>query len=302
MIDLHCHSIFSDGTDSPEALALAADQAGLRALALTDHDTLAGLERFMAAQPQVATRLVPGIELSCRFMGRPLHMLGLFLDFRDPLLRQRVAFMRQQRLERNQAMVQRLQAKGIPITMADLAAEAPTDLISRTHFARVLVRQRAAGSPEDAFRRLIGDDGPCYVPFPELVPQEAVRWIRDAGGLALVAHPGRGFPRGFRWDEAMLELKHQGVQGFEAYYPDYGPVEQSYFLALAGKLDLVACGGSDYHGGHKPGLRLGVGRGGLQVPDAAFEQLQALLAIRGENTLQIDDGMVKLQGCIPPAS
>jgi predicted metal-dependent phosphoesterase TrpH len=253
----------------------------------------------MAAQPRVATTLVPGIELSCRFLGRPLHMLGLFLDHGDPLLRQRVESMRLQRLERNQAMVQRLQAKGVPITMADLEAEAPTDLISRTHFARVLVRRGAAGSPEDAFRRLIGDDGPCYVPFPELAPLEAVRWIRAAGGVAVVAHPGRGFPRGFRWDEAMLELKHQGVQGFEAYYPDYGPLEQNSFLALAGKLGMLASGGSDYHGGHKPGLRLGVGRGGLQVPDAAFRQLQDL---KTQNALPLDAAMARTQGCAPPAS
>jgi hypothetical protein len=257
-------------------MALAADSAGLKALALTDHDTLAGLDRFMAMQPRVATLLVPGIELSCRFMGRPLHMLGLFLDFRDPLLVERIESMRSKRLDRNRAMVERLQAKGVAITLDDLAAEAPTDLISRTHFARVLVRNGAAGSPEDAFRRLIGDDSPCYVPFPELLPQEAVQWIRDAGGVAVVAHPGRGFPRGFRWDQAMLELKRQGVQGFEAYYPDYGPLEERYFLALAETLDLVPCGGSDYHGGHKPGQKLGVGRGGLHVPDSALARLQGL--------------------------
>jgi len=280
VIDLHSHSIFSDGTDSPEALALAADAAGLKALALTDHDTLAGLDRFLAAQPRVATLLVPGIELSCRFMGRPLHMLGLFLDFRDPLLRQRVASMARKRLERNETMVERLQARGVPITMADLEAEAPTDLISRTHFARVLVRHRAAGSPEDAFRRLIGDGCSCYVPFPELLPGEAVQWIEAAGGVAVVAHPGRGFPRGFRWDEAMLELRRQGVQGFEAYYPDYGPLEEHYFLALAATLDMVPSGGSDYHGGHKPGIRLGVGGGGLAVPDGILERLQELRGLR----------------------
>lgn len=268
MIDLHTHSLFSDGTDSPEALALAGAQAGLTALALTDHDTLDGLELFMAMQPAVPTRLIPGIELSCRFMGRPLHLLGLFLDFRDPRLRERVETMRLARLERNQAMVRRLQARSVPITWEDVAAEAPTDLISRTHFARVLVRNGAAGSPEDAFRRLIGDDCPCYVPFPELAPSAAARWILEAGGIAVVAHPGRGFPRGFRWDQAMLDLKRQGVQGLEAYYPDYGPLEQAYFLELAGTLDMVPSGGSDYHGGHKPGRGLG-----MEVPDEVLELL-----------------------------
>ena len=276
MIDLHTHSIFSDGTDTPEAMALAAQAGGLKALALTDHDTLAGLERFMAMQPEVAPLLVPGIELSCRFMGRPLHMLGLFLDFRDPLLVERIESMRIQRLERNQTMVARLQARGLAITWEQLTLEAPSDLISRTHFARVLVRNGAAGSPQDAFNRLIGDDSPCYVPFPDLLPRVAADWIRAAGGVAVVAHPGRGFPRGFRWDEAMLDLKQQGVQGFEAYYPDYGPLEEGYFLALAETLELVPCGGSDYHGGNKPGRRLGVGDGGLQVPDGVLERLQRL--------------------------
>ena len=273
MIDLHAHSIFSDGTDTPEALAQAADLAGLRALALTDHDTLAGLERFLAHQPRVATLLVPGIELSCRFMGRPLHMLGLFLDPADPKLRDRVGRMRAQRLERNQQMLELLRAKGIPITWDEVAAEAPTDLVSRTHFARVLVRSGAAGSHQDAFHRLIGDDAPCFVPFPELAPREAVGWIREAGGAAVVAHPGRGFPRGFRWDAAMLELKGAGIHGFEAYYPDYGPVEHRYFLDLARDLDLVPSGGSDYHGRNKPGIQLGVGGGGLEVPDAVLERL-----------------------------
>ena len=276
MIDLHTHSIFSDGTDTPEAMALAAQAGGLKALALTDHDTLAGLERFMAMQPEVAPLLVPGVELSCRFMGRPLHMLGLFLDFRDPLLVERIESMRIQRLERNQTMVARLQARGLAISWEQLALEAPSDLISRTHFARVLVRNGAAGSPQDAFNRLIGDDSPCYVPFPDLLPRVAADWIRAAGGVAVVAHPGRGFPRGFRWDEAMLDLKQQGVQGFEAYYPDYGPLEERYFLALAETLELVPCGGSDYHGGNKPGRRLGVGDGGLQVPDGVLERLQRL--------------------------
>jgi predicted metal-dependent phosphoesterase TrpH len=276
VIDLHTHSIFSDGTDTPEAMALAAQEAGIKALALTDHDTLAGLDRFLAMQPRVATELVPGIELSCRFMGRPLHMLGLFLDRRDPLLVQRVESMRIRRLERNETMVERLRARNIPITWEQLAMEAPSDLISRTHFARVLVRNGAAGSPEDAFRRLIGDDSACYVPFPELKPCDAVRWIREAGGAAVVAHPGRGFPRGFRWDQAMADLKAQGVQGFEAYYPDYGPLEESYFVRLAEALDMVPCGGSDYHGGNKAGQKLGIGRGGLRVPDAVLERLRAL--------------------------
>jgi hypothetical protein len=276
VIDLHCHSTFSDGTDRPEALARAADAAGLAALALTDHDTLAGLDLFLDQQPRVKTLLVAGIELSCRFMNRPLHVLGLFLDHRHPALAARVDQLRIRREERNRLMLERLQARSIAITWEDLVQEAPTDLISRTHFARALVRRGAAGSLKDAFHRLIGDDSPCCVPFQDLGAGEASAWIREAGGVAVVAHPGRSFPRGFRWDQAMLELKQAGIQGFEAYYPDYGPSEQRYFLDLAENLDMVPCGGSDYHGGHKPGLALGVGGGSLLVPDAVLERLRRL--------------------------
>jgi predicted metal-dependent phosphoesterase TrpH len=276
LIDLHCHSIFSDGTDTPEALALGADAIGLSALALTDHDTLAGLPRFLAMQSQVRPLLVPGIELSCRFLGRMLHVLGLFIDPSDPLLIERIEDMGNRRVRRNQAMVSRLQALGVPITMEDLALAAPTDLISRTHFARFLVRARVAGSTLDAFKRFVGDDAPGFVAIEELQPREAASWIRAAGGVALVAHPGRGWPRNFRWDEAMAELKDQGIQGFEAYYPDYGPLEERYFVELARTLHMIPSGGSDYHGDNKPGQRLGVGRGGLHVPDAILERIQAL--------------------------
>ena len=277
MIDLHSHSIFSDGTDTPEALAGLADAAGLRALALTDHDTLEGLERFLACQARTRAELIPGIELSCRFLGRVLHVLGLFIDPTDPCFRERVEDMRARRVERNRLMVARLQAMGVAITWEEIAALAPTDSVSRTHFARALVRHGAAGSPQDAFKRFIGDEGPAFVPLKELTPRDAAAWIREAGGVSVVAHPGRFIPRNFRWEEAMADLKAQGLQGLEAHYPDYGPQEHQYFLDLAQTLAMVPSGGSDYHGGHKPGLHLGVGTGSLHVPDAVLEELRGCL-------------------------
>ncbi|BDU76791.1 PHP domain-containing protein [Mesoterricola sediminis] len=274
MIDLHAHSIYSDGTDTPERLVELAEQAGLTALALTDHDTLEGLDRFLACQPRTGVELVPGVELSCRYLGRVLHVLGLFVDPLDPAFRARIQDMRDRRVERNRAMVARLRELGVPITWEEVAALAPTDTVSRTHFARALVARGAAGSPQDAFRRYIGDDGPAFVPLRDLTPGEAAAWIRDAGGVAVVAHPGRFTSRAFRWDEAMAELKAAGMAGLEAHYPDYGPQEHRYFLDLAADLDMVASGGSDYHGGHKPGQHLGVGTGSLHVPDAVLDQLK----------------------------
>jgi len=275
VIDLHCHSLFSDGTDAPEALAMMADEAGLTALALTDHDTLDGLPRFLATQPRVRTRLVPGLEIGCRFLDLELHVLGLFIDPEDARLQRHIDDMLQRRDERNHRMIERLQKLNISITLEEVASLAPTRLLSRVHFAKALVRRGAAGSRQDAFARIIGDGCPGHVPFRVLSPGEAARWILEAGGVPVLAHPGRSTRRGFRWDEAMQDLKRVGFEGFEAYYGEYGPAEQQYFCALARRLDMVACGGSDYHGSSKPGLVLGAGRGNLHVPDEALAALEA---------------------------
>lgn len=274
MIDLHCHSLFSDGTDAPEALALRADTLGLTALALTDHDTLAGLPRFLATQSRVQTRLLPGIELSCRFMGRELHLLGLLFDAEDAGFRARIQEIRERRCRRNDSLIARLQSLGIPISLADVQACAPTDLISRTHFAKLLAAMGVVPTALDAHRKLIGEGGPAFVPFQELSPLDASQWIHEAGGVAIVAHPGRFNGGRFIWDEAMADLRGMGVDGFEAYYGEYGPEEQRRFLELAERLDMVPSGGSDYHGAMKPGLELGRGRGNLRIPDSVLVSLE----------------------------
>lgn len=275
MIDLHCHSTCSDGTDTPETLAALADEAGLTALALTDHDTVAGLPRLMACQPTTRCRLLPGIELSCRFLGSEMHVLGLLFDPLDAQLLERVEALRVRRIARNTALLDRLRTLGVPLEWEDVLALAPGDQVSRAHFARALVKKGIVCKPQDAFHRYIGEGAPAYVPFKDLTPGDAAGWIREAGGVALVAHPGRTSRRLFPWDGAMKDLKAQGFVGFEARYSDYGPAEQAYFEALARDLDMLPSGGSDYHGAFKPGIRLGVGRGDLEVPDAWLENLEA---------------------------
>jgi predicted metal-dependent phosphoesterase TrpH len=147
-------------------------------------------------------------------------------------------------------------------------------VVSRVHFALALAELGAASGPDEAFRRWVGDAAPGFVARQEPAPGEAARWIREAGGVPLVAHPGRFAGRSFRWDEAMLDLRSQGMAGFEAWYGDYGPAEQRYFLDLAERTGMLPSGGSDYHGSHKPGLQLGSGRGTLRVPDSALENLE----------------------------
>jgi predicted metal-dependent phosphoesterase TrpH len=275
MIDLHTHSIYSDGTDTPEQLALAGGALGLTALALTDHDTVEGLERFLSQQSAVRTRLVPGVELSCSYLGRSFHLLGLCFRPWDQLFQERLAGLRLRRDRRNQKMAERLSALGIHLPLEEARAFAQGGIVSRVHFAQALAARGEVSGPEEAFRRYIGDDGPAHVPFEELSPSEAAGWIRDAGGVAVAAHPGRFAGRSFRWDQAIGDLQAQGVQGLEAYYGDYGPAEQAYFLDLARRTGMLPSGGSDYHGSYKPGVALGTGRGSLKIPDSVFEALEA---------------------------
>jgi len=274
MIDLHCHSLHSDGTDTPEGLALLGGEARLTALCLTDHDTLGGIPAFLAMQPRVTVRLLVGTELSCRFLGRSLHVLGLLVDPANAQFQARLEELRGRRGDRNRRMVARLAELGCPITLEDVQAHANTPLLSRVHFALALAARGFVRRAPEAFERLIGDDCPGFVPREELSPAEATRWIRDAGGVPVVAHPGRFAGGGFRWEEAMADLQRQGMEGLEGYYGEYRAAEQKYFVALAARLGMVVTGGSDYHGAHKPGLRLGRGSGGLKVPDELLERLE----------------------------
>lgn len=274
MIDLHCHTLHSDGTDTPESLALLGESARLSALCLTDHDTLGGIPRFLAMQSQVKVRLLVGTELSCRFLGQSLHVLGLLVDPGDAVFEARLEELRGRREDRNRRMLLRLAELGCPITIEDVQAHADTPLLSRVHFAKALATRGFVRRAPEAFERLIGDDCPGFVPREELSPIEAARWIREAGGVPVVAHPGRFIGGGFRWDDAMADLQRQGLEGLEGFYGEYRASEQKYFVALAARLGMVVTGGSDYHGANKPGLRLGRGRGGLQVPDDLLDRLE----------------------------
>ncbi|MBK7293326.1 MAG: hypothetical protein IPI84_05950 [Holophagaceae bacterium] len=255
-------------------MALLGEAARLSALCLTDHDTLGGIPRFLAMQSQVKVRLLVGTELSCRFLGQSLHVLGLLVDPGDAVFEARLEELRGRREDRNRRMLLRLAELGCPITIEDVQAHADTPLLSRVHFAKALATRGFVRRAPEAFERLIGDDCPGFVPREELSPSEAARWIREAGGVPVVAHPGRFIGGGFRWDDAMADLQRQGLEGLEGYYGEYRASEQKYFVALAARLGMVVTGGSDYHGANKPGLRLGRGRGGLQVPDDLLDRLE----------------------------
>jgi len=270
MIDLHCHSTFSDGSDQPDAIVAKAEGLALRALALTDHDTLDGLDGFLDMQKKASVRLVPGIEMSCMFAGRDLHVLGLFVGHRDPMFRDRIKGLKTRRLKRNEQIFTNLRAMGI--TLGELGGRSG-EVLTRGHIATALVMQGHAADRAEAFRRYLDEDAPAYAPFEQLSPATAFGWIREAGGLPAIAHPGRFAKGAFIWDAAMRDFRDWGCLGAEALYPDHSATETAYFLRLCGELGMAPTGGSDYHGSMKPGCELGTGRGSLNVPDEILDGL-----------------------------
>jgi predicted metal-dependent phosphoesterase TrpH len=267
--DLHVHSNASDGTDPPAEVMRRAARAGLDAVALTDHDTVAGYAQARRALPAGLT-LVPGMELSSRLDGHSLHLLAYLFDPDDPELADETQRIRDDRVRRARAMVSRLADLGVPISWDQVAAIAGTAVVGRPHIARALVASGVIAEPGQAFSRdWIGAGGRAYVDRYALDPARAIRLIRAAGGTAVLAHPRAG--RSGEWlmsDEQIAQLAAAGLAGLEVFHPDQNELERSGLLALARDLGLVTTGGSDDHGrltGHRIGRET--------TPAAAYEAL-----------------------------
>jgi hypothetical protein len=276
MIDMHTHSTASDGSVAPEELPGLAREAGLSALALTDHDTTAGIAAFLDGCSRTSVEGVAGVELSASWYGASLHIVGLFIDpacHRLAALLQRI---RRDRNERNRQMVSRLAAAGVSITMADLENEAEGRVIGRPHFASLLLRKGVCRTRREVFEEWIGTNCPCYVRRFLPLPEEAIAAIREAGGRAILGHPF-GNPEGTPVAKVRKILRHLvplGLDGIEAYYSGHTSAETDAAAALADEFSLVLSGGSDFHGERMPGIRLGVGRGALCVPDGLLPHLR----------------------------
>jgi predicted metal-dependent phosphoesterase TrpH len=266
-IDLHSHSTASDGTDPPGEVVRRARQAGLDVLALTDHDTLAGHAAARRAlggvvgperAPPPGLALVTGMELSCRLAGHSVHMLAYGLDaFEGSELAAECAAIVAARRSRARQMVDRLRGLGVDITWPQVEALAEDGVVGRPHVARAMVAAGAISRPEQAFTpEWIGAGGRAYVSRYALDPVRALRLIAEAGGAAVLAHPG-AVSRGWRIsDEAVSRLAQAGLAGLEVQHPDHDQAERSRLGALAADLDLVPTGGSDDHGsltGHRLG-------------------------------------------------
>ena len=245
--DLHVHSNASDGTDSPADVIRNARQAGLDAVALTDHDTTAGIKQARDSLPAGLT-LIPGMELSCHLNGRSVHLLAYLFDPDHGELKAQTQRIRDDRIIRAQTMVGKLQDLGVPITWEDVTKIAKNATVGRPHIARAMVAVGVIERPEDAFTdEWIQDGGRAYVDKYALDPAHAIRLVRAAGGTTVLAHPRAG--RAWNLEQTEIAgLAAVGLAGVEVFHPDHQEAERHWLLGLVRDLGLVATGGSDDHG------------------------------------------------------
>jgi predicted metal-dependent phosphoesterase TrpH len=270
-LDLHSHTTASDGTLAPAALVRLAHEAGLTTLAVTDHDTTAGLAEARAAAAAVGIDLVTGVEVGCDMPHGEIHMLGYLFDPEHPALTARLAWLREGRVVRGQEMVAKLTALGVPVAWERVQAIAGSGSVGRPHVAQALIESGAVADTDEAFRRYLGWGGPAYVPRRRLTPLDVIGLVREAGGVASLAHPAQ-IPD---LEAQVAPLAAAGLAGLETYYGEYDPPTVAWLAEIAGRFGLVPTGGSDYHGrAIKDHAALG---GGPPVPVDTVERLRARL-------------------------
>lgn len=247
-VDLHTHTTASDGVHPPAENVRMAKAAGLSGIAITDHDTVAGVAEALAEGKRQGIVVVPGVEVSTVEKGIDIHILGYYIDIRNPLLLERLQGLRRTRDIRNEMMIKRLGELGIDITMEDVlrlaaANKSADETVGRPHIAEALVRRGVVSTVSEAFDRYLGKNGAAYVNPPRIRPQEAIRWIREAGGKAVLAHPGI-----YGDDELVKDIVRSGVDGVEAYHSDHAPEQERLYAELAAAQGLIITAGSDFHG------------------------------------------------------
>ncbi|HIS56699.1 MAG TPA: PHP domain-containing protein [Candidatus Fimimorpha excrementavium] len=280
IIDLHVHSNHSDGTLRPSELVELAYEMGLSAFALTDHDTVSGVEeavktakRLEEAKPYPML-VIPGIEVSAVYKGREIHILGLNVDDRNRRFLEILEGYKKERNDRNDRMAELLAAHGFDISKEKLEEAFPGAVLTRAHFARFLKDHNEVESVSEAFDKYIGVGCPCYLPKKEITPEEAISSILLAGGHPVLAHPPQYKLKRTELEALVRELVSYGLEGIEAIYSTYSEKEERGMRDLAKKFHLYITGGSDFHGSNKPLIQMGTGLGGLRVP---FELLEKIL-------------------------
>lgn len=273
-VDLHIHSFKSDGSLSPTELVDEALRIGLRAFALTDHDTVEGIDEALTYSADKDIEVIPGIELSTEYQGKDIHIVGLYINHNDEEFQKALKTFRDSRDLRNEKMCKMLADEaGMDISYQALMDEDPGAVITRAHYARYMLKKGYTKSLKEAFDRYIGDHCKYFIPREKITPEDGIKLILKAGGIPVLAHPvlyGMGKDR---LDTLVTSLKENGLKALEAVYSTYTLSDEHEMKALAKKHGLKISGGSDFHGAAKPGLYMGKGYGKLFVPESILDEL-----------------------------
>ena len=271
-IDLHSHSTASDGTFTPTDLVRHARDLGLKAIALTDHDTTNGLAEAMEAGKRFGVEVIPGCELSLVFETGFMHLLGLWVPVDAPLLNGVLKDLREKRGTRNLRVIQKLNEQGIDITYKEVLDLAGDATVGRPHFARILMQKGVVSSITEAFALYLGTKGSAYIPKDKLTPEQAFDILKKEQATIVLAHPYSLELSGEAEVQAIQRLARLGMDGLEAYYSLHSPVQTKKYLDLCARFDLLPSSASDFHGTVKPGIELGTGKGNLH---GSYALLQA---------------------------
>ena len=273
-VDLHVHPNASDGTFSPSQVVELAKNAGLDAFALTDHDTTAGVPEALEKGRDLNIEVIPGIEVSSSFDGTEIHILGLFVNSDDPVLAAMLEKMRISRDRRNEKMLENLAADGISFTKEEICGDNPDTIITRAHIAHALVAKGICSGMDQAFKKYLQYGG-RYCPQKEhLSPEEVVKTLISNGAFVALAHPFQYKFGDKKTEELIAHMADLGMKGLEVYHSSNNKLESMKLQEMAVRHHLLPTGGSDFHGGNKPDISIGTGRGGLRVSSLLLEDIK----------------------------
>ena len=274
LIDLHTHSLKSDGSMTPAEVVREAKRAGLAAIALSDHDTVDGIREAVAEGEKIGVEVIPAIEFSVQSKTET-HILGYFIDIENPDLLKTLKEVVDLRIERNYVTCQRLNELGFDITIEEVRALAPNNFVGRAHFARVLMDKGYTKSVKEGFDLYMTSGKYAYCEKQRLTARDAVELIGKCGGISFLAHPHLTKLGDDELKEFLKKLKGFGLSGLEGYYTDYTPEMQEKYQAMAKELGLLISGGTDFHAAMKPHISIGTGLGNMKIPYSVLEAMKA---------------------------
>ncbi len=272
-VDLHVHSNHSDGTYSVKELIAYGKEKGLKAIALTDHDTVSGVKEALYEGEKQGVIVIPGIEISCGNGNSEIHMLGLNIDHKSSVFNEFIISCKESREQRNRRMADKLCELGMEVDYDELLTRYQSSTITRAHFARYLHEAGYVKSKNEAFDRFLGDGKPAYLTRERITPKDAIDMIKKAGGHSVLAHPLLYKMGKDRLESLVDYLKGMGLEGIEALYSLNTKSDDERLMKMAKNHGLFITGGSDFHGSNKPDIDLGVGKGNLRVPADVLENI-----------------------------